>query len=78
MNRLAKFSIWPVWLFPMTQRSKDPHMSKRDLRALVRQRRELAELDEHLLRDIGVSRDEADAESSRPAWDVPSHWRQKR
>lgn len=78
MNRLAKFSVWPVWLFPLTQSSKTRHVSKRDLRALVRQRRELAELDEHLLRDIGVSRDDADKESSRPVWDVPSHWRQKR
>lgn len=34
----------------------------------VRQRRHLAELDDRLLRDIGVSRAEVEAEISRPFW----------
>lgn len=42
--------------------------------ALHRQRRQLAELDDHQLADIGVSRAEAEAEAARPAWDVPDHW----
>jgi len=33
-------------------------------------RRELAALDEHLLRDIGVNRLDARAEAERPFWDV--------
>ncbi len=33
-----------------------------------RQRRHLAELDDRLLRDIGVSRVDVDAEISRPFW----------
>ncbi|MEO3997599.1 DUF1127 domain-containing protein [Mesorhizobium sp. CAU 1732] len=33
-----------------------------------RQRRTLAELDEHLLRDIGVTRREAEAECRKPPW----------
>ena len=34
----------------------------------ARQRRHLAELDDRLLRDIGVSRAEVEAEISRPFW----------
>ena len=33
-----------------------------------RQRRDLADLDDHLLRDIGVTREQARRESSRPFW----------
>ncbi len=46
-----------------------------NIEALWRQRRSLAELDDHLLRDIGLTRDEARRESERPAWDAPAHWR---
>ncbi|MGI9368807.1 MAG: DUF1127 domain-containing protein [Ruegeria sp.] len=42
---------------------------------LVRQRRALANLDDHALNDIGVSRAEAKAESKRPFWDAPDAWR---
>lgn len=34
----------------------------------ARQRRHLAELDDRLLRDIGISRVEVEAELSRPFW----------
>jgi uncharacterized protein YjiS (DUF1127 family) len=34
----------------------------------ARQRRALAELDDRLLNDIGISRDEADAEGTRLHW----------
>ncbi len=43
--------------------------------ALSRSRRALARLDDHLLRDIGLSRSEAEAEAARDDWDVPPHWR---
>jgi uncharacterized protein YjiS (DUF1127 family) len=43
--------------------------------SLRRQRRRLAELDPHLLRDIGITEDEARREAQLPVWDVPSHWR---
>jgi len=33
-----------------------------------RQRSALAQLDEHLLRDIGISREQARAESDKPIW----------
>lgn len=34
-----------------------------------RQRRALADLPDHLLRDIGVTREQATREASRPFWD---------
>ena len=46
-----------------------------DVLSLRRQRRRLAELDPHLLRDIGITLDEARREAKLPVWDVPSHWR---
>jgi len=45
-----------------------------DRRGLRRTRRRLAELDDHLLRDIGVSRAEALTEANRKGWDAPDHW----
>ncbi len=42
--------------------------------AVHKQRRDLAKLDDRALRDIGVSRYQAEVEASRPAWDVPHHW----
>ncbi|MFN3576285.1 MAG: DUF1127 domain-containing protein [Tabrizicola sp.] len=41
---------------------------------LARTRRTLAHLDDHLLADIGLSREQAEAEARRPLWDAPSHW----
>lgn len=42
--------------------------------ALAAQRRQLAALDDALLADIGLTREEAITEASRRAWDVPRHW----
>ena len=42
--------------------------------ALARSRRGLARLDDHLLRDIGLTRTEALKEARRRDWDAPSHW----
>lgn len=42
--------------------------------AMHRQRARLSQLDDHLLRDIGLTRAEAAAEASRPVWDAPAHW----
>jgi uncharacterized protein YjiS (DUF1127 family) len=46
------------------------------LSTIARSRARLATLDDHLLRDIGLTREDAEAEATRPIWDVPSHWRQ--
>ena len=43
--------------------------------ALARQRRDLARLDDHLRRDIGLDEAEFEVEISRPVWDIPSWWR---
>lgn len=45
--------------------------------ALYRQRRALAALDAHRLHDLGLTRQEADAEAHRPIWDAPTTWSQK-
>jgi uncharacterized protein YjiS (DUF1127 family) len=43
--------------------------------SVARQRQDLRALDAHLLADIGVDREQAEAEADRPVWDVPAHWR---
>ncbi|MFO1201684.1 MAG: DUF1127 domain-containing protein [Tabrizicola sp.] len=43
--------------------------------AVARSRRSLSRLDDHLLRDIGLSRSQALAEAERRGWDAPSHWK---
>ena len=45
-----------------------------DLFSLARQRRELANLSEHMLTDIGKTRNDAEVEARRGFWDVPDHW----
>ncbi len=47
----------------------------RDMIEVRRQRRALSSLDDALLRDIGVSPEEARREVDKPAWDVPVTWR---
>lgn len=42
--------------------------------ALWRQRQHLAKLDDAALRDIGVSRAQAEAEATRGVWAAPRHW----
>lgn len=39
-----------------------------------RQRSQLAHLDDAMLRDIGLTRREAQEEAQRPVWDVPHMW----
>lgn len=43
--------------------------------AVRRQRHQLAELDDALLEDIGLTAEEARREARRPVWDVPHYWR---
>ena len=47
-----------------------------DWHGLARQRRALAALDDHMLKDIGLSRADARQEADRPFWDEGGHpWR---
>jgi uncharacterized protein YjiS (DUF1127 family) len=41
---------------------------------LRKERRALAALDDHLLADIGLTREVALAEAAMPLWDAPGHW----
>jgi uncharacterized protein YjiS (DUF1127 family) len=41
---------------------------------IARQRRALATLEPHLLKDIGVTPAQVDQEAAKPGWDVPNHW----
>lgn len=43
--------------------------------AVARSRKGLTRLDDHLLRDIGLTREDARAEARRPVWDAPLHWK---
>ena len=52
-----------------------PLLALRQMLAVHRQRRLLAQLDDRALADIGLDRDTALTESRRPLWDIPAHWR---
>ena len=43
--------------------------------AIWRQRRALSRLDERARQDIGLTKNEAHIEATRPFWDVPMHWK---
>ncbi len=43
--------------------------------AVLRQRRQLAQLDNAALQDMGLSQADVDFELKRSVWDVPAHWR---
>ena len=43
--------------------------------AVWRQRRALADLPEHLRRDVGLTEAEIERETRRYLWDVPNNWR---
>lgn len=47
----------------------------RTMLALHRTRIDLSHLSDEQLSDIGLTRDDVDAELERPVWDVPSNWR---
>lgn len=64
-----------------TTRTHAAHVNAGSLLARLRlaftaraQRRALARFDARMLRDIGVTRAQAEAEASRPLWDVPVNW----
>ncbi|MEY1556285.1 DUF1127 domain-containing protein [Yoonia sp. R2331] len=44
--------------------------------ALHKQRKALARMDDAQLHDLGLTFAEAQAEASRPLWDVPATWAQ--
>lgn len=64
-------------LLPRTAPRRRPGLVARIRAALAlrRQRHRLPDLGDHLLDDIGITREMAERESSRPVWDVPHSWR---
>lgn len=42
--------------------------------SIMNERRRLAELDTHALRDLGLSRKEVEKEAQRKIWDAPNRW----
>lgn len=46
--------------------------------AVRRQRVALAQAPDHLLKDMGLTREDALAEADRPVWDVPANWLERR
>lgn len=42
-----------------------------------RTRIDLARLTDDQLRDIGLTREQVEAEIARPVWDVPANWRRR-
>ena len=57
-----------------TSRRQHRAQQIRKLFRLHQQRNSLSLLSDRMLRDIGVSREEALRESRRPVWDLPQHW----
>ena len=42
--------------------------------SIWRERQQLHDLEDHLLRDIGITRGDADMETKRAVWDAPNRW----
>lgn len=59
-------------LFTATKRAGPTRAS---MLGLWRSRRALAQLDDAALDDIGVTAQQAQAEATRPVWDVPANWK---
>jgi uncharacterized protein YjiS (DUF1127 family) len=75
-QRFIMAHMLSVSALPAASRSVRPSIMRRFIAALrlSRERRALHDLDDHLLTDIGLTRDEARIESERDVWDVPANW----
>ena len=56
-------------------RPAQKRISPLSILTLWRSRQRLKSLDDRALEDIGLTRAEANAEATRPIWDVPHTWR---
>ena len=61
----------------LSNTTKPPGLFGRIRRALSlhSERQAFRRMDDALLRDIGLTRDQAMKEAARPIWDVPTTWR---
>jgi uncharacterized protein YjiS (DUF1127 family) len=67
-------SSYAVGHMPMRGGSAGPLARLRNALALHRQRQHLAALDDALLKDIGLTREDALHEAGRSLWDAPRHF----
>ena len=42
--------------------------------SIWRERQQLSALDEHMLKDVGLTRFDVETETKRPIWDAPNRW----
>ncbi len=74
-NRERKFVMTQLEIYSLCKpRRRFSLTSIRDLLSLRRQRCRLAKLDDRALADIGITREQAETEASRPIWDAPQFW----
>ncbi|MEN0002479.1 MAG: DUF1127 domain-containing protein [Pseudomonadota bacterium] len=61
--------------FPLSGRAR-PGILGMVLKAysIWRERQCLNTLDDHLLRDVGLTRNDVESETNRPIWDAPNRW----
>ena len=74
MHREQSLCRPPACASPAHRRRRGLLAALIEAHALWQQRRRLPQLDDHLLRDMGITRAEAEAEAARKPWDAPSHW----
>jgi uncharacterized protein YjiS (DUF1127 family) len=67
-------SSYAIGHMPLRAGSVGPVARLRTALALHRQRQHLAALDDALLNDIGLTREDARREASRSVWDAPRHF----
>jgi uncharacterized protein YjiS (DUF1127 family) len=79
----SDFSNFKVYIMSVysTNYTKTGHVSfstvfasVKQMWAVRKQRKELAQMDSDRLSDIGVSFEQAQKEAARPMWDCPSYW----
>ena len=71
----APVSAAPVSVSAGARRALRGRWTLSGILSVFRQRHRLAELEPHMLKDIGLTEGEAHREATRPIWDVPTHWR---
>ncbi len=57
------------------QSHRAERLSFRSAINILRSRRQLNTLSDAQLRDIGITRTQAEAEAARPVWDAPASWK---
>lgn len=59
----------------MSRTTRSPFSRLLTMLSIQRERQSLDQLDQAMLDDIGITRDQARREAVRPAWDAPERWR---